>query len=138
MSVQYGYREGVRRPVKKALDSTTAAIVVGDVLTVATTGYLKRAAAGETIYGVAMQASAAPAADGDLSILVDISEDSVYEYPPDAGSVTQTLVGQTCDLGGPQSLNIDASAVDNVKIVRVDTVKNTAYCQFTLTYTGVA
>lgn len=138
MSVQYGYREGRRILVEKELDADTAAIAVGEILTVGSTGYVKRAGAGETVYGIAAQASASPAADGDLSIMVDISEQSIYEYPPDGGSVTQALVGTTMDVGGPQSINIDASVVDNVKCVRVDTDANTLFVQFSLTYTGVA
>lgn len=138
MSVQYGYREGLRRLVSKPLDADTTAVSVGDILTVGTTGFLKKAAAGEPVYGVAAQASASPSADGDLSILVDISEDSIYEFPPDAGSVSAGLVGTTMDIGGAQSINIDASLVDDVKCVRVDTDANTLFVQFSITYTGVA
>lgn len=134
----YGYRSGPRIPVLKPVDADTSAISVGDILTVGTTGYVKQASAGENIYGVAMQAVASPSADGDVSILVDVSEDSVYEYPPDAGSVTQTLAGQTCDVGGAQTIDIDASLDDNVKIHKVDTDANTVFCSFSLTFTGVA
>lgn len=137
MSAVNGYREGVRIPVLKKIDASSAAIEVGDILTTGTAGYLQRAAAGDLVYGVAMQACASPAADGDIAILVDISETAIYEYPPDAGTVTQALVGTTMDVGGPQSINIDASTDDVVKVVGVDTVKNTVLCQFILTYTGV-
>jgi hypothetical protein len=66
-----------------------------------------------------------PSADGGLSTVVDCSADSVYLFVPDAGTVTQALVGKTCDVGGPQSIDIDASADDCILIRAVDTTANT-------------
>lgn len=136
-SPQYGARKGRRLPVYAQVDSTSAAIEVGDLLTVATTGYVKQAAAGETLRGVAMSAVASPAADGDLSVLMDISEETIYAYPPDAGTVTQALVGTSMDIGGAQSINIDASTVDNVFVDEVDIDGNLVLCHFSFAFTGV-
>lgn len=119
----YGYREGERQLVSRPLDSSTSAIVAGDILTLATAGYLKRAAAGDTPYGVSVEDAAAPAADGDTSILVDVSTLSLYEYPADAGSVTQALASTWLDVGGPQSIDIDATTD---KVFWVETVNTTA------------
>lgn len=127
-SPPYGWREGVRRPVRMKLDKDSADIVVGDFLSVTgfTAGYVGQAAAGEIPVGVAMEkVVVSGTADGDHSVLVDVSEDSIYEYPPDAGTVTQALAHTTMDIGGPQSINIDASADDIVVVRDVDTVANT-------------
>ena len=134
----YGYRKGRRMPIKALVDSTTADIEVGDLVTVATTGYVKQAAAGETVRGVAMQKVASPSADGGASCLIDESPESVYEYPPDAGSVTQGLVGTSMDIGGAQSIDIDASLIDNVLVRSADTDKNTLNVSFLFAFTGVA
>lgn len=135
----YGYRYGERVPVQTPIDASSAAISVGDIITATgfTSGYFGKAAAGDTIFGVAMESCPVPASDGAKSILVDISQASVYEYPPDAGSVTAALAGKTCDVGGAQSIDIDASADDVVQIVRADTTANTVFIQIIPTRTGV-
>lgn len=132
------YRRGPRQVEEYPVDSTTAAISTGDFLVFATAGYVKQAAAGELPIGVAMDSVASPSADGDISIRVDVSETSVYEYSPDAGTVTQALVGATCDIGGPQSINIDASADDIVKVHDIDSDANTVFVSLTMTRAGVA
>lgn len=128
----YGYRSGQRmtRPVK--IDSTSAAISVGDFLVLDTAGYYEQGAADGEAQCVAMQAVTAGSSDGAVTILADFSRESIYEYPPDAGSVTQALVGKQCDLGGAQSIKITASATGDgadgiFQIVDVDTVANTVF-----------
>ena len=111
----FGYREGPRMLVSLPVDSSTADITAGDILAWGTAGY-------------------------DVSILVDVSELSIYEFPPDAGNVTQAIVGTTMDVGGARSANIDASADDVVVCVRVDVDANTGFFMFKTTskYAGVA
>lgn len=65
-----------------------------------------------------------------MSILVDISEASVYEFPPDTGSATAAQAGKTCDVGGARSINVDATADDNVIIHSVDTDANSVLVSF--------
>jgi len=137
----YGYRFGDRIPVKMPVDSSTSDITAGDILAWGTAGYVQQgAAAQDIIAGVAMESCASPSADGDASILVDISESTVYEYPADTGSVTEAIRGTTMDVGGARSVNIDASADDVVVCVGVDTVANTVHVTFKTTskYAGVA
>lgn len=133
----YGYRSGPRVPVQVKIDSGTSAISVGDFLALGTAGYYQQAAAGDTAHCVAMEAQATISADGDATILADFSTLSVYEYPPDTGTVTQALVGTTMDVGGAQSINIDASTDDCVRVVRADTVNNTVYIQLVHAFAGV-
>ena len=137
-SPPYGYRRGERVEKRFLVDASTAAIVAGDFLVAGTAGYVQQAAAGELPVGVAMQSVASPSADGDVSCLVDISPHTEYEFPPDEGTVTQGLVGTTMDVGGPQSVNIDASADDILVCVGVDTVANTLRVQLIPTFAGVA
>ena len=137
-SPPYGYRYGPRQIINMKLDSSTAAVVAGDFMVMDTAGYAAVAAAGELPIGVAAGDSASPGSDGDLSVLIDISPNSVYEFPPDAGTVTQGLVGTTMDIGGAQSINIDASDDDIITVVEVDLIANTVLCKLTPTFLGVA
>lgn len=134
---RYGYVKGERNAVSYPVDSGTTAIVVGDLITMGTAGYVQQAAAGDLIYGVAMEPCAVPTADGAKTCLVDISKHSIYRYPPDAGSVTAALLFKTCDVGGPQSINIDATVDDVIYIVGVDVDSNTLLVQISPTPAGV-
>jgi len=137
-SPQYNVRKDVGRlGVPALVDSTSLDIDVGDPLTIATAGYVKKAAAGETFVGVAMSAAASPASDGGVSVTMDVSEETIYEYPPDAGTVTQALAMATMDWGGDKTVNIDASAVDNVICQSVNIEKNTLNVSFIFTRAGV-
>ncbi len=136
----YGYRHGPRVLVKLPVDSATSDIVAGDILTWGTAGYVQQAAAGaNTVAGVAVESVSSPSSDGDSSILVDISEMSVYAYPPDSGSVSAGLVGKTMDVGGARSIDIDASTDDVVRVVEADTDNGVLLVMFktTTSYAGV-
>src|SRR5574343_98123 len=136
----YGYREGARSPVQ-ALVATggTFPIKVGDLISISSGGYVSQAAAGDVAFGVAMaQIDTDPGTNGYATLLVDTSQESIYEYPPDAGTVSQALVGKTCDVGGAKSINIDASADDCILIVAANTDRNTVRIQLKTSYTGVA
>lgn len=141
-STVYGYVSGPRMPTKVKLDSSTSTVVVGDFLTLATAGYYKQASAGDEPHAVAMQASAAPSADGGITILADVSTLSVYRYPAASGSVTQALVGKKCDVGGAQSVDIAAS-VDgadgdgSLYIREVDTANSWLFVTLNSDYAGV-
>ena len=126
-----GYRYGPIVVVKMAIDKDSADIVAGDYVdnSGATAGYILQADAGDVPLGVAWETMAAGTADGDAWVLVDISPLSVYEYPADTGTVSQGLCNLTADLGGAQSINIDASTDDCVRIVAVDIEKNTCFVQ---------
>lgn len=134
---KYGYRFGERLIVEYGVDSTSSAISAGDHVKWDTAGYVEPCTAGDNPIGVAVADQTAGTADGDASVRVDISEWSVYEYPPDAGTVTVALRGLTCDLGGARSIDIDASADDNIVIVNVDTSANTLLIRHKYPVTGV-
>jgi hypothetical protein len=146
MSIQYGFRKGTRIGTPVRVDSsTTLPIKVGDFLTLATAGYYKQASAGDEPQCVAMQevpSTPALSADGDVTILADFSKESVYEYPPASGTVTVALIGKKCDVGGAQSADITAS-VDgedgdgSLKIINVDTGRNTVYVTINPDFAGV-
>lgn len=136
---KYGFRSGRRLLVPAKVDSsTTAPLEVGDMVTLATAGYIKQAAAGDIPYGVvAERLSSAPAADGESSVLIDISRESVYEYPPATGTVSQAKLFLTCDVGGARSVD-DAATVDDVLlIVGIDTDANTYRVCIRPTHSGV-
>ncbi|MCP4069856.1 MAG: hypothetical protein GY741_16410 [Phycisphaeraceae bacterium] len=141
MADSYGYRYGNRVIVKKLLDSDSAAITAGDIITTsdATAGYVKEAdATGELFAGVAVTSASSPSADGGAFVLVDVSQESVYEYPADSGTPAAADAGFTCDIAAARSINFDASATDNVKIHRVDTDASTLFVSFITDYAGTA
>lgn len=144
-SPPYGYRYGLRSLQKFPIDKDSTDIEVGDFVDMAgfTAGYVGQASAGCLPLGVAVEKVAAGSADGDAWVVVDTSLDSVYEYPPDTGSVSQGLVGLSMDLGGAQSVNIDAGTDDTLVCVGVDTTANTVLVKISsqgaaLRFTSVA
>jgi len=137
----FEYRYGDRILVPLPLDSTSAATVVGLAITQsgATAGYFKEVdASGEAVVGIAAAVVASPSADGDLTVLVDVSPASVYEVPPDAGSVAVTIVGDTMDCGADGlTANIDASLQDDIYCIGIDATANTALVMLRTNPTGV-
>lgn len=124
----YGFRDSgnPRQIVYAKVDQSTSAITSGDMLTLATAGYVKRASAGDAPCGVAIDSVAtAPSNDGDISIRIDVSPLSRYEYPADTGSVTQALAFTWLDVGGAQSIDIDATTDKVFYVHEVSTARNT-------------
>lgn len=133
-----GYRYGARSPVWLPVDSTSPAIEVGDFVTI-DGGYVEAAAAGSTVYGVMMeQLDTAPSADGGAKVLVDVSEEAVYEVAVGTGTIAQSNLFQTCDVAAANTIDVTASADDNILIVGVDVTNNRALVQIRKTLTGVA
>jgi hypothetical protein len=143
----YGFHGGVdvarRYPV-----TTDSAINEGDMLKlsrqtvngVSNVACVTPCSAGDNPVAVAAESVAKPTAHGALDCLCYNSPEAVFEYPPDTGTVDGSLVFKTCDTGGAQSINIDASADDVIKIVDVDTYRNTVLVKvaFEGEYVGVA
>lgn len=123
---KYGYKSGVQEirylPVKSGETWEN-----GDIL-VYSSGYLAKAAAGGKAIGVAFgDFDDAAAADGDRLAAVDVSEVSTFLYPVGTGTLTQAMIGTTCDLAGAASLDVTATADDCFLIVECDVANNTAY-----------
>ena len=126
----YGYRYGPQQIEFWPVDSSSTAIVAGDPVSFATAGYIKKAAAGDVIRGIAIDALATaelPGSDGAVKIRVDVATTSVYEYPPDSGSVTEALRGTYLDFGGSQTIDIDATTDKTFYVVGVNTITNTVH-----------
>jgi hypothetical protein len=143
MALPYGYRKGIQQLVMLPLDSTSADITATATAITssgATANYFKEVdAAAEIVVGFSASKVDSPSADGGAYVKVDISTDSVYEFPPDAGTVSYGLIGKTCDIGADgQSVDIDGSSDDSLRIVDVDTTANTCFVQLRDNGTGVA
>ena len=133
MADSYGYRFGPRVLVSLPVDGSSAAITAGDVVASRDSGYIEQAGDADTlIKGVAVESCASPSADGGVSILVDISQESIYEYPSDT-TATAAQAGKTCDLAGARQVKSAGTAVDNVYIHKVDTDSNTCFVSFKTT-----
>jgi hypothetical protein len=123
-----------RIPVRVQLDSTTADIEVGTAITTtnATAGYHKEVdATAEVVKGVSMERVSSPSADGGASVLIDVSPMSVYEVPPDTGTVVLADQGKKVDVGADgQSLTRAGSTTADFLITRANVDDNTLYCRF--------
>jgi len=134
----WGYRSGPYVIRKYLMDSNTvAAISPGDFVVEVSDGYVGQCAAGGLPVGVAVSAGADPSADGLSAVYVSIDPNAVYEYPPDAGSVAQTLVNKSMDVGGAQTVDINTSDDDVILVVGVDTERNTVFCKLKPTFTSL-
>ena len=135
----WGYRSGPLVLREYKMDSAGAGgLDPGDFVIAGTAGYVQIATAGDKPLGVAYSVGTDPSADGDTSVLVSIDPNAIYEYPPDAGSVSQGLVSTTMDIGGPDSIDIDASADDIIVVMGVNIDRNTLFVKLIPTYAGVA
>lgn len=127
------------RSVKMKVGNS-GSIVAGDIVIEdadASFPYIEAADAGANVpIGVAMESSAAPTTDGDYEVLVCIDPQAIFQYPPDTGSATATLIGNTMDIGGSQSLNIDAGDDNKILIVDVDVENNLLKCMIDFTNAG--
>lgn len=121
----YGPLKGsLRMVLRLPVAAASADISANDVLVYAS-GFVSKAAAGGTVIaGVAVTAATSPSTNGGVYVEVDVSEDTLYRFQPDTGNVTDAMRGTTMDLGGAQSIDIDASAVDNVIVHDVDVANN--------------
>lgn len=137
MADSYGLYVGEPTIIKVKIDSSTTAIDQFDHLTVATAGYYKKAAEGDTPACVALEACGVPSADGEIEIKADISELTIYRYPVGTGTLTQAMQFTTCDLAGARSIDVTASADDNILIVECDVTNNIALVQHKYTRAGV-
>jgi len=111
------------------VDSSTSNIVAGDFLVEKSQGYVEQAAAGGLPVGVAWESVSSPSSDGDASVQVSIHPDTIYEYPADTGTVGQTLCNRTVDIGGAQSIDIDASTDDVIHVISINTTRNSVFCK---------
>lgn len=137
MADNYGLYRGTPVTARVKVDSSSSAIDQFDHVTIATAGYVKKAAAGDTPIGVAMEACAVPSADGEISIEIDTSEHTIYRYAVGTGMLTQAMAFTTCDLAGARTLDVTASADDCFLILECDVTNNVAIGRHKYTYAGV-
>ncbi len=95
-------------------------------------GDLQACDAGDVPYGITVArllTADSPATDGAVDAGVFVGGNNIYAFPPDAGTVTRALVGKKMDVGGAQSVDIDASTDGALLCVDVDTDKNLVFVQ---------
>lgn len=135
-NLNLGYVSGARQILPFKVKAS-AAIVAGD-LVVLDSGYLTAAAAGgNDPIGVAFDTITGGSADGDVSCGVDISTQVLYRYAVGAGTLTQAMLGTTCDIYTAQSIDVTASTDDCLEIVQVDTAAQTALVRIVRSPAGV-
>lgn len=125
-TLAYGYANGVVDLRKLPVDSTTADIKAGDILT-HSGGYVLQASPGDAVVGFAAEDVDSPSADGGAHVLVDIGIGAVYRYPINTGSVAESNRFSTADAGGAQSVDVTSPSNNDLLIVDVDTVAGVFY-----------
>lgn len=124
LDIGYVYGDRTLIPFRVKASET---IYANDFVDLDSNGYLAQIDAGDIPMGVAFGATSGTVTnDGDQEILVDVSPHSVYRFPPDTGTLAITIEGKTCDVGGAQSIDPDATVDDCILVHRVDTITNTA------------
>ena len=125
-NLNLGYVSGERQILPFKVNAASA-IVAGDFVYLDSDGYLRPAAAGTNDpIGVAFDTVTGGSADGDVVCSVDISLASLYRVSIGTGTLTQAMLGLTCDLAGATSIDVTASTDDCVQIVGVDTTNQYA------------
>jgi hypothetical protein len=131
--MKYGYSYGPR-VVVTARVADTGTIDDGDIVVLdavggaAGAGYIKKwGAVSDPIVGVALEkVEQKPNADGDASIQIVLAmPGSVFVYP--AQGITPGHCFQTCDINGPQSVNVAADTYKNAWVVEIDEEMGLAY-----------
>ena len=135
----YGYHSGPRTIIDLPV-ANTAAIKQGDILKIdGEAGYVTPAGAGDLPCGVAAAKCDQPTNDGDYTVPVYVGSETIFAYPADTGTLTADLLWKTMDVGGSQSIDIDASTDDVVYVVGVDLKDDILFVKFDFSkgYTGV-
>ena len=104
--------------------AASADIEVYDLITLSS-GYAAQCSAGDTVAAFAHSKVSSPSANGDVVVKVDVSKETVYEYPIDTGTVAESNRGGTGDSGGSQSVDVTSTTNNDIAIVNVDTDANT-------------
>ena len=134
---KYGFKQGSRETVRYPVKASTT-ITQGDILALvaATVGGVANTLCvfpvdgGDEVIGVAAEGAESNATAGANEVLVYISNDTTYTYPPDTGNVTTALRGKIIDVAAAQTLDIDAASEGNVYVVDVDVPNNLAIVKF--------
>lgn len=91
-------------------------------------GYLTPAASGANdVIGVTPNlVSTAGAADGDITITVNVDPSAVYEVAIGNGTGTVAMQGAKCDVHAAQSIDVTSATDGVIQIHTIDTVRQTA------------
>ena len=136
-NLNLGYVSGNRQILPFKVKAS-AAIVAGDLVILDASGYLTPAVAGSNDpIGVAFDTITGGSADGDVTCGVDVSTQVLYRYSVGTGTMTQAMLGTTCDVYTATSIDVTASADDCLEIVQVDTSNQLAVIRIVRTPAGV-
>jgi len=142
----YGYHGGSKM-MRRFPVSNTAAIAQGDLLKIETVtiggvdncSAVTPCGAGDKPVAVAAEKCDVPTTDGQYTVLCYVSSDTYFAYPAVTGTINVTLRFKTMDVGGAQSIDIDASTDDIVYCWDVDEVNDVLIVSFDFksVFTGI-
>ena len=142
LSFEFRGKPEDRQIILMPLDKDSAEIIPGSLVTTAgaTAGYVQRVDANsEVVVGVALDpVSDFGAADGDKSVLVDVSRDSIYEVNPSTGSVGVANRFQKFDAAANGKTVLFGATATNgdIECVQVDTVRGTLLVRINPAFTA--
>ena len=138
----FDFVNGDRVLVRLPLAAATADVKVGDAIT--STGaaagfYTKVDGDSDVICGIAQEIMSSPASNGDVSVLVNTSENAFYRVKASAGTLVEGMKMESCDVAADgESIDVGKSATDNILIHDVRLSDNTALVSIVMSFTGVA
>ena len=113
----YGYFDGPTETDEFPIDSASAAIAVGDFLSVQSVGYFKRATDSEEVVGVAKQPCASPSADGGATISGYTNPNTRFRFAIGNGTLDVGDVYTKCDVYTGNSIDLADTTKGNVYIM---------------------
>lgn len=124
-----GFRRGRRMTVTVGVAALSGDLEVNDFVGLDANKFAIRRDADGAIYGVVMEGVPSPPADGEATVLLDISEESIYEFAASLAP-TQAVVGTSTDISGRQEVLTGVAAApasNNVVIHEIKVAAGTVY-----------
>ena len=138
----FDFVNGDRVLVRLPLAAATADIKVGDAITsegAADGFYIKVDGVSDVICGIAQEIMSSPASNGDVSVLVNTSENAFYRVKASTGTLVEGMKMESCDVAADgEFINVDTSDTDNILIHDVRLSDATALVSIVMSFTGVA
>jgi hypothetical protein len=104
--------------------AASATILVNDFVGLDAGKFALKLSADAPIYGIAMEQKDAPPADGEVTVLLDVSEESIYEMDASI-TPTQAIVATSTDISGEQEVLTGIAVAPSSNNIVIHEIKDT-------------